>query len=334
MPFHPNSPTAPAASSPLPAPQQAQRAIEGLLGALRWRSTVFHVGQYCGAWRASTAGRNTASFHLVLRGDCLLHRPGHEPLPLQAGDAVFFTGDEPHHLGSARHPDAACAPRPLVPTLPDRADGTALACGFFEEEGPVSAWLLRALRGPLILRRDAASAEAQAVRALFGLMRDEADRSTPHSTEQASPTLCRLVDLLLTYLLRHAAAAQAPLHSSTGIWALAGQRELAPLLLRLLDEPCADWSAERMAATVNLSRAAFFRRFQQVCGEAPAQFLLRLRMLLAAERLQRGDSVERAAEHAGFQSPSAFHRAFVRVMGSQPGRFRRAGAARPQHEVS
>lgn len=302
--------------------------LSPLIDSLRWRSTVFHVGQYCGAWQGSTAGHQQASFHFVLQGEAWLHRPSHDALRLRAGDAVFFCRDEPHQMSSAQHGRDACRPRPMQPSWPLQADGTALACGFFETDGALSQWLLASLPGPLFLRADADGADAAAARAVFALMRDEADRSTQRSTDAPSAAMARLVDLLLLYVLRHAVSLHTlgPLAGLRGLWALATHRDLAALLQRLLADPAADWSTERMAEVVHLSRAAFFRRFQQATGEAPAQFLVRLRMVLAAERLRRGDSVERAAEQAGYQSPSAFHRAFVRVMGAQPGRVRRDAA--------
>lgn len=45
-----------------------------LIDSLRWRSMVFHVGQYCGTWRGSTAGHQQASFHFVLQGEAWLLR--------------------------------------------------------------------------------------------------------------------------------------------------------------------------------------------------------------------------------------------------------------------
>ncbi|MDD2670254.1 AraC family transcriptional regulator, partial [Zoogloea sp.] len=55
-----------------------------------------------------------------------------------------------------------------------------------------------------------------------------------------------------------------------------------------------------------------------------AQFLLQVRMKIAARRLQGGDSVLRAAEHVGYNSQAAFTRAFKKVIGEQPGAFQRA----------
>jgi AraC family transcriptional activator of mtrCDE len=62
-----------------------------LLSNLELESSLFHVGQYCGDWRASTAGRTKASFHIVLHGGCWLHfSAGGPSVRLHAGEA-----DEP-----------------------------------------------------------------------------------------------------------------------------------------------------------------------------------------------------------------------------------------------
>ena len=59
-------------------------------------------------------------------------------------------------------------------------------------------------------------------------------------------------------------------------------------------------------------------------GQPPAQFLLQLRMKIAAQRLSGGETIERTAEHVGYRSHAAFSRAFLKVIGEQPGAFRRS----------
>jgi AraC-like DNA-binding protein len=84
-----------------------------------------------------------------------------------------------------------------------------------------------------------------------------------------------------------------------------------------------------MARAAHMSRSSFYKHFSEASGQAPAQFLLALRMRIAAQRLHGGDSVERVAEHVGYGSYAAFSRAFKKVIGEQPGAFRRRGHAGP-----
>lgn len=314
----------------LPSSPDADRLAQWLLGGLQWKASVFHVGQYCGRWRASTAGHGLASFHAVLRGRCYLHRPGQPALALDEGDAIFLLHDEPHHLSSEPDPAVSAQRARMRPTLPVHEDGTALACGFFHFEGPLSGWVFGSLGQALLLRQGEDAPDLRNAARVFDLMRDEADRSACGFSDEPgdlpSPLLERLTGLLFHYVLRHAVRADGSAADRAGLWALVRHPSLARLLPLLLDAPQQDWTVERMAAAVHMSRAKFFRLFTQTCGEPPAQFLLRLRMQLAAQHLHRGEGLERVAERVGYQSPAAFHRAFHRVLGQAPGAWLRARA--------
>jgi len=78
-------------------------------------------------------------------------------------------------------------------------------------------------------------------------------------------------------------------------------------------------SAERRVNNAYLCR--LFRRYDH---QSPYQFLLRLKMNLAAERLQQpGALVKQVAEEIGFGDPFHFSRAFKTVFGLSPDAFRR-----------
>ncbi|MDR6213069.1 AraC family transcriptional regulator [Paracidovorax wautersii] len=320
-------------ASPLPA--DIDHTIDRLLAGLQWETTVFHVGRYCGeSWRASTAGHAMAGFHIVLHGQCYLHRPGQPPLALASGDGVFLLADTPHALSP--QPDAplpACAGpamRPLASGAAGAAEGTGLACGFFQFTGSLSALLLRALPQVLVLR--AAGDAAPAALLVDCMLREARSAHAAHGADAAlSPVVARLTDLLFFYVVRHAAREGSV---PAGLWRLLRDPALAPLLARLLDAPGQAWTVEQMAQAVHMSRARFFRAFQSACGVAPAQFLATLRMQVAAQRMERGESIARAAEHVGYQSYAAFSRAFKKANGLQPGawqRLRMQPGARPPH---
>ncbi|NMG36060.1 helix-turn-helix domain-containing protein [Azoarcus sp. TTM-91] len=311
---------------------QTERLVHWLISGLQLEASLFHVGQYCGNWRASTAGRARASFHLVLRGQCYLHLDGRAPLALAERDAVFLLRDLPHLLTPTPDRDAA-RPAAMSALLPARADGTGLACGFFDFHGAPAELLTASFPDCLLLRAD--SPALRAVAPLFDLILAEAERAdiaADDGTARPSPLVSRLTELLFFYLVREVASRA---EVETGLWAVAAQPRFAPLVEHLLHEPGRDWSVEDMAQVANMSRASFFKHFADTCGQPPAQFLLSLRMNIAARRLRRGDSVTRAAEHVGYHSPAAFTRAFKKIMGEQPGAYQRArrSALPALHEV-
>ncbi len=291
------------------------RLIHWLVSSLELETTLFHIGQYCGSWRASTAGKAKASFHLVLEGTCYLHIPDQPPVLLGPRDAVFLLRDLPHFLSPHDDRVHPCEIKHMQPLFPSMADGTGLACGFFQFRGLAAELLVESFPDYLLLRAD--SPDSQASRSIFDLIRQEAakDSQTP------SPLISRLTELLLFYLVRDLAQQTDVM---AGTWAVASRPQFAPLLERLLHEPGQDWSTEDMAKVVHMSRTRFFKQFVDTCGQPPAQFLLNLRMNIAAQRLRSGESVTRVAEYVGYQSPAAFTRAFKKIIGEQPGAYQRA----------
>jgi AraC-like DNA-binding protein len=83
------------------------------------------------------------------------------------------------------------------------------------------------------------------------------------------------------------------------------------------------WTIELLAREVSLSRATLTRRFTMLVGEAPLSILTRWRMYLAARQLREtNDAVSAIAHRVGYTSEFAFSRAFSRVRGRPPGRYR------------
>jgi len=286
-----------------------------LLGSLQLDTAVLHVGQYCGRWRASTAGRELGSFHLVLDGHCYLHLDGAPPVALGPRDGVFLLRDLPHFLSPHIDPLQAASAQAMHPLhTPANSPATALACGFFQFQGAASKLIVDSFPPYLLIRGGAPAFTAAA--ALFDLILQEAGGDP----EQPSPLMARLVELLFFYLIRHVAQSG---QVAGGLLSLLHRAEFAPLLERMLDAPAADWSIENMAKAACMSRASFCKHFASASGHSPAQFLLLLRMKIAARRLHDGASVERVAELVGYRSHAAFARAFKRAIGEQPGAYRR-----------
>lgn len=150
---------------PSPAPNADQAAVDALLlSSLEVQSSLYHLGQYCGNWSASTSGRARASFHLILHGRCRVDLgPGQAPLTLAAGDGVFFLRDLPHAL-TPLDPLGSAAPvcREMRPLTPRQPDGTGLACGFFQFRPGLADLLADTLPDVLVLRADDARYAARA----------------------------------------------------------------------------------------------------------------------------------------------------------------------------
>ena len=80
---------------------------------------------------------------------------------------------------------------------------------------------------------------------------------------------------------------------------------------------------EQMADECHVNNSYLCRLFRRYNNQSPYQFLLRLKMSHAAERLQQpGVLVKQAAEEAGFADPFHFSRVFTAVLGLSPTAFR------------
>ncbi|MBN3788002.1 AraC family transcriptional regulator [Burkholderia sp. Ac-20353] len=303
---------------------QTDKVVHWLLSSLEPRSQLFHVGQYCGDWQASTAGRAKASFHVILHGTAWLHfADGRESLPVSEGEAVFLLRDVPHWLSpTAVHPkvgtfadDQPIERRGTMQPLDEPASGSVgLACGFIEFQSAVSRTMVSLFPECLIVRHG--DAAYQSIHGLFDLIRDEGK----HGIDAPSPLIDRLVELLLFYAVRDAARHDTV---ASGLASLMQRTGFSALVAAIIDAPGDAWTTDSMAAFTHMSRTAFNKHFSEASGHPPMQFVTLIRMRLAADLLQQGLPISRASEQVGYQSESAFAHAFKRTMGMQPGAWRR-----------
>jgi len=94
-------------------------------------------------------------------------------------------------------------------------------------------------------------------------------------------------------------------------------------------KPGHEWTVASLADIANMSRTAFAKHFGDVLGTGPIEYLTQWRMIEAQRLLAEPRmSVALVADRLGYQTESAFRRAFKRVTGVGPGQVRRrAGLA-------
>jgi AraC-like DNA-binding protein len=82
-------------------------------------------------------------------------------------------------------------------------------------------------------------------------------------------------------------------------------------------------SLDMIAKECNIDNAYLCRLFKRFDNQSPYQYLMQMKMNLAAQRLQSPDSsVKEVAQEFGFSDPFNFSRVFKRIFGISPGTFK------------
>ncbi|MFG2803831.1 helix-turn-helix domain-containing protein [Streptomyces pseudovenezuelae] len=104
---------------------------------------------------------------------------------------------------------------------------------------------------------------------------------------------------------------------------------LAEVVAWALEHLHEQFDVETLAARAYLSRRTFDRRFRELTGSAPLQWLITQRVLQAQRLLESSEySVDEIAERCGFRSSTSLRGHFRRQLGSSPAAYRDAYRAR------
>ena len=280
-------------------------------------------------WGIELPARRGASFHAVVAGTCWVSFDGAPARLLGPGDLTLLPTGVRHELRSEPGLPLRRFDDDLKRTL-IQSNGelviegpgarTRILCAGYSYDTDTAHPVLGLL--PTVLHVPTTQPELGPwLRSLLDLLAHETHDTTATGSGTAA---VRLLDLLLIHVVRAwlRTAPDEPPHPS---W-LHGLRDpvTARTLAALHEQPGRDWTVESLARAVNVSRATLARRFTRHVGEAPLSYLTRWRIELAARRL-RDTTLPAAtiAREVGYTSEYAFNRAFTRVRGHPPGRYRR-----------
>src|SRR5690348_12583043 len=147
--------------------------------------------------------------------------------------------------------------------------------------------------------------------------------STHFGANQAGgeAVLAKLCETLFVETLRRYIA-ELPARQ-TGWLAGARDPEVGKALALMHSRPSAPWTISTLAHEAGLSRSVLAARFRHYLGETPLAYLTRWRLQLGSQMLSSTSySVAQVAGEVGYESESAFNRAFKRLFGHPPARYR------------
>jgi AraC-like DNA-binding protein len=278
-------------------------------------------------WRYDFAASKDSMFHILSLGGAYLEVEGEaEPIRVEDGDVVLFPTGQPHSLYDA--PTSPLTRRVHLDYNPQRGyqvvfrEGAGpkplLLCGAFHFDYPHNFPLLHRLPNLIHVRGTQGRLEEGFADIVRMIARESA--SQRHG---ADVMLNRLTELLFIQVIRLWIDQQA--EASVGwVGALRDQPVSAALSL-IHQSPAHKWTVNELAEAVALSRSAFSARFTELVGEPPLTYLTRWRMLKATRLLKNDVGMETIAELLGYESETAFRKAFKREIGMPPAQYRRLG---------
>jgi AraC-like DNA-binding protein len=107
------------------------------------------------------------------------------------------------------------------------------------------------------------------------------------------------------------------------LFALA-DKQLSAAMQAMHGDPARHWTLQMLAERAGMSRTIFASRFKETVGSSVMDYLARWRMLLAGDKLKNSsDPISSIALSLGYESESAFSKAFKRHMGCSPRQYAR-----------
>ena len=265
-------------------------------------------------------------FHMITEGECYAQLDGQAPLKLVAGDVVLFPHGDAHLMmsepglpvGSSGRLSTLLARRPRQLRYGGGGETTRFLCGYLACDARLGHMLLAGL--PQVVKVNVRESVAGAWlegSVNYGL-------SEAHSTRAGGAgLLSKLAEVLFIEVLRLYMNDDS-VEGRTGWLAGVRDRVVGSALSALHRSPANAWTLETLARSVGASRSVLAERFQRLVGTSPMQYLTQWRMMLAANLLRNSTAqLTHIAQDVGYQTDTAFIRAFRREYGQPPATWRR-----------
>jgi AraC family transcriptional activator of mtrCDE len=309
---HPDDATEPATLDPL----------SSIAPLFRVRPEIQEVCRFALQWEvvheAEPAG--FAQFHIVTNGNCLLERYSGETFKLEAGSILLLPQGDSHVVRSASRGGSSGAPIRTeynnairIKTNTRGATETEMICGRLRLDGAMYSLVTTALPKVIVL---SIGRGGLFDRMLVQAIDEELQAARPGAATIASELATALFVMMLRLHFEQSAA-------SSGILRLLASSSSARAVTAMLRAPAHSWTLDELAAEAHVSRATLVRIFRREGDIAPLGLLSELRLGLARHRLgSTTGTLAQVAAAVGYDSESAFVRAFRKRYGISPGRLR------------
>ena len=318
-------------------------ALSETLRVVRLVGAIFINGKFTAPWSYQSPSADAAApllepgadrvviFHMITEGECWVELSGEAPVKLMAGDVIVFPQGDAHRMTSrpglepakGARLDAVLARRPRTLAYGGGGPTTRLVCGYLACDARLARILLAGL--PRLVKVNVRGSNA-------GTWLEASVRYALAEARSPRPggagVLAKLAEVLFIEVLRmymHECS-----DTQTGWLAGVGDRIVGAALKALHTRPAHAWTLEELARTAATSRSVLAERFAHLVGSTPMQYLTQWRMLLASNLLSGSNAPLTSIAHdVGYQTDTAFSRAFRREFGVPPAAWRRSRTSQP-----
>lgn len=284
--------------------------------------TGFFEAELHAPWRVTVVPDNEAYLYVVRHGECWLKTVDQpSPVHLHQGDIVSLVAGQTQIWQSAadgpRDNTHASFAKAMVPPHLAHGRGAAGSTRLLVLTSSRDANSFIPVYPALVVVPRSDRGASSRIHWLVRMMEMEVVADRPGK----DAAIKRLAELIVIELVRFALP-RLPAGGRNWLEGLT-DRHIGQSIAIMHADLKQNWTLQKLAAAVGMSRSVFVERFTELVGEAPYGYLRRIRIYHAAQELQSGrQAIVEIAEAVGYSSESAFNKAFVREMGVTPARYR------------
>jgi AraC-like DNA-binding protein len=301
--------------------------LTDILGTLSLKGILYFRTEFSGKWAVTVPTLPAAArFHLVTKGCCHVRIGEDHYQDLHPGDIILVPKGRTHILSDSPQKTAPPLEKVirqsgyngnglLVYGTQSTGQTTQMVCGHFSFRPGADHPVLRHLPEFITLR----SEDRKKLPLLDQSLSFIAERVFSESLGSAA-AVTRLSEIVFMEILQSAISANDRL--SCVLLALQDAK-IAKSLQLMHSNPEKQWTVESLACEVAMSRSRFSNRFRKLLGETPMTYLAEWRLQKSLEMLgETKQPIQLVANKTGYQSPSAFTRAFHCKFGISPKEYR------------
>jgi AraC-like DNA-binding protein len=303
--------------------------LTDVLDRVRMNGTLLFHYEFGRPWSVALPQSPDAIFHYLSRGSASIALEDGPMIQMAEGDFVLIARGEPHVLWSGRRTkpvllldlDRRPAHLGLVRHGGGRKPFSTMICGRFSLSRPSQNNVLELVPPVLHLRPAADRDWLETI-----LQRIIAEAALERPGQLA--VLSRMTEVLFVEVLRSWIKSLGP---GEGGWLGAiADRHIGKALQLIHQHPGNPWTLGALGRHVGLGRSAFAARFTRLVGQPVHRYLVARRMDEAAVMLESSDdAIARIATRVGYETTTAFSKAFKRHYSFSPGRYRTCSGTGP-----